>query len=62
MGSLSLLQGIFPTQGSNSDLPCCRQILLSAEPQGSLRILVWQSILSPVDLLDLGIELESPAL
>ena len=26
-GSLSLLQGIFPTQGSNPDLPHCRQIL-----------------------------------
>ena len=27
MGSLSLLQGIFPTQGSNPSLPHCRQIL-----------------------------------
>ena len=27
VGSLSLLQGIFPTQGSNSGLPHCRQIL-----------------------------------
>ena len=27
VGSLSLLQGIFPTQGSNTDLPHCRQIL-----------------------------------
>ena len=27
MGSLSLLQGIFPTQGSNPGLPHCRQIL-----------------------------------
>ena len=26
-GSLSLLQGIFPTQGSNPDLPHCRWIL-----------------------------------
>jgi len=25
--ALSLLQGIFPTQGSNLDLPYCRQIL-----------------------------------
>ena len=33
VGSLSLLQGIFPTQGSNPDLPYCRQILLSG-PQG----------------------------
>ena len=27
VGSLSLLQGIFPTQGSNPDFPYCRQIL-----------------------------------
>ena len=27
VGSLSLLQAIFPTQGSNPDLPCWRQIL-----------------------------------
>ena len=27
VGSLSLLQGIFPTQGSNPSLPPCRQIL-----------------------------------
>ena len=27
VGNLSLLQGIFPTQGSNSRLPHCRQIL-----------------------------------
>ena len=31
VGRLSLLQGIFPTQGSNPGLPHCRQIL--AEPQ-----------------------------
>ena len=34
VGSLSLLQGIFPTQGLNPDLLHCRQILLLAEPQG----------------------------
>ena len=27
VGSLSLLQGIFPNQGSNPGLPHCRQIL-----------------------------------
>ena len=32
VGSLSLLQGIFPTQGSNPGLLHCRQILLPAEP------------------------------
>ena len=34
VGSLSLLQGIFPTQGSNPDLPHCRWNSLPAEPQG----------------------------
>ena len=34
VGSLSLLQGIFPTQGWNPGLPHCRQILLPGQPQG----------------------------
>ena len=34
VGSLSLLQGIFPTQGSNPGVPHCRRILLPAEPPG----------------------------
>ena len=34
VGSLSLLQGIFPTQGSNPGLPHCRRIFLPIEPQG----------------------------
>ena len=33
VGSLCLLQGIFPTQESNPGLPRCRRIL-PAEPQG----------------------------
>ena len=33
VGSFSLLQGIFPTQGLNPGLPHCRQIVLPAEPQ-----------------------------
>ena len=32
MGSLSLLQWIFPTQGSNPGLPHCRQILYQLSP------------------------------
>ena len=40
-GSSSLLQGIFPTQGSNPGLPHCRQILYQLSPQGSPRILEW---------------------
>ena len=35
MGYHSLLQGIFPTQGSNPDLPHCRQILYQLSHQGS---------------------------
>ena len=35
-GSLSLLQGIFPTQGSSIGLPHCRWILYQLSQQGSL--------------------------
>ena len=35
VGSLSLLQGIFPTQGLNRGLPHCRQILYQLSDQGS---------------------------
>ena len=41
MGNLSLLQRIFPTQGSNSDLPHCRQILYQLSHKGRPRILEW---------------------
>ena len=41
VGSLSLLQGIFPTQGSNSGLLHCRQILHQPSHQGSPRVLEW---------------------
>ena len=41
MGSHSLLQGIFPTQGSSPGLPYCRQILYQLSPRGSPRILEW---------------------
>ena len=40
-GSLSLLQGIFPTQGSNPGLPHRRQILYQLSHRGSPRILEW---------------------
>ena len=39
--SFSLLQGIFPTQGSNPGLPHCRQIPYQLSHQGSPRILEW---------------------
>ena len=41
VGSLSLLQRNFPTQGSNPGLPCCRQILNQLSQKGSPRILEW---------------------
>ena len=41
VGSLSLLQEIFPTQGSNSGLPHCRWILYQLSHKGSPRILAW---------------------
>ena len=41
VGSHSLFQGIFPTQGSNPGLLHCRQILYHLNHQGSPRILEW---------------------
>ena len=41
VGSLSLLQEIFPTQGSNPVLPHCRWILYQLSHKGSPRILEW---------------------
>ena len=41
VGSLSLLQGIFPTQGSNSGLPHCGWILYQLSHKGRPRILEW---------------------
>ena len=45
MGNLSLLQGIFPTQGLNPGLPHCRQILYQLSHKGSpwLNINIFQS-------------------
>ena len=40
-GSLSFLQGIFPTQGSNPGLLHCRRILYQLSHKGSPRILEW---------------------
>ena len=40
VGSLSLLQGIFPTMGLNLGLPHCRWNSLAAEPQGKPKSLV----------------------
>ena len=45
VGSLSLLQGIFPTQGSILGLPHCRQILYQLSHKGSPGILEWEAYL-----------------
>ena len=62
VGSLSLLQGIFPTQGLNPGLPHCRCILSQLSHKGSPRILEWVAYPSPEDLPDPGIKPGSPAL
>ena len=41
VGSLFLLQGIFPTQGSNPGLLHCRWVLYQLSHKGSPRILEW---------------------
>ena len=43
VGSLSLLQEIFPTQRSNPGLPHCKWILYQLSHKGSPRILEWVS-------------------
>ena len=64
MGILSLLQGIFPTQGSNPGLPYCRRILYQLSHKGSPRTLEWVAypFSQEKDLPDPGIEPGSPAL
>ena len=46
VGSLSLLQGIFPTQGSNPGLPTLQADSLQAEPQGKPIIIRLSSAVS----------------
>ena len=41
VGSLSLFQRIFPTQGSNPGLPHCSRVLYQLSHQGSPRTLDW---------------------
>ena len=42
-GSLSLLQGIFPTEGSNPGLQHCRQILYQVREQDRRREMSWKA-------------------
>ena len=44
VGCHALLQGIFPTQGLNTGLPRCRQILYCLSHQRSPRILEWVAV------------------
>ena len=59
--SCSLLQWIFPNQGSNPSFPYCRWILYQLNHQGSPRTLEWVAYPSPVDLPDPGIKPRFPA-
>ena len=62
VGSLSLLQGIFPTQRSSPGLPHRRRILYQLRHMGSPRILKWVAYHFSRDLSGSGIKLGSPAL
>ena len=62
VGSLSLLQGIFPTQGSKSGLPHCRQILYQLSHREAQEYWSGWPFPSPGDLLHPGMEPMSPAL
>ena len=62
VGSLSFLQGIFPTQGSNSRLLPCKRILYLLCHKKSSRILEPVAYPSPGDHPNPGIKPGSPAL
>ena len=59
MGSLSFLQGIFPTQESNLGLLHCRQILYQLSHQGRPIKLVWVAyflqLIFPIQELNQGL-------
>ena len=58
VGSLSLLQGLLPTQGLNPGLLCCRQILYQLSYQGSpkqaqiIKLFLWIRSLGMAQLGD----------
>ena len=62
VGCHALLQGNFPTQGSNLGLPHCRQILFHLSHQGSPRILEWVAYPFSRKFPDPGVKLGSPEL
>jgi len=61
VGSLSLCQGIFPTQGSNPGVPHCRWILYQQSHRGSPRILEWVAYPFPSRCFWPRYQLGSPA-
>ena len=61
-GSLSLLQGIFPTQGSNPGLLHCRRIVYQLSHKGSPRTLEWVAYPFSSGSPQAGVEPGSPAL
>ena len=62
VGSLFLLQGIFPTWGSNPGLSHCRRILYQLSHREAQEYESGKPIPSPADLPDPEIEPGSPAL
>ena len=62
VGSFSLLQGIFPTQGLNPGLLHYRQILYQLSHREAQEYQSCEPIPSPADLPDPGTEKGSPAL
>ena len=62
VGSLSLLQGIFPTQGSNPGLPHCGQGFYQLATGEAKEYWSGYPIPYPEDLPDPGIQPGSPAL
>ena len=62
VGSLALLQGLFPTQELNPGLPHCRRILYQRSHREAQEYWSGKPIPSLVDLPDLGIKPGSAAL
>ena len=62
VSSLSLLQGIFPTQGSKPKSPALQVDSLPAEPPGKAKNSGVGSLIPSGDLPDPGIKLGSPSL
>ena len=62
VGSLSLLQGIFLTQGLNPSLPHCSWILYQLSHKGSPRKVEWVAYPFSSGSSHPGIKLGSPAL